>query len=106
MMSLNISTLNLCLGLRNKEYLVKNLLDEQKTDILCMQETEVTKDININELMTSNYCLELENNSVKSRVGFHIINMTGLQPVSRTCGVISNCVILCELVCKDLHSLH
>ena len=37
-----------------------------------MQETEVTNDINVNELSTSNYRLELENNSVKSRVGFYI----------------------------------
>ena len=45
---------------------------ENKIDILCMQETEVTKDININELSTSKYCLELEINAVKSRVGFYI----------------------------------
>ena len=37
-----------------------------------MQETEVTGDINVSELKTSNYCLELEINSVKSRVGFYI----------------------------------
>ena len=61
-MSLNISTLNLCLGLKNKKYLVKNLLEENKIDILCMQETEINKDININELSTSKYCLEIENN--------------------------------------------
>ena len=66
-MSINISTLNLCLGLRNKKYLVKNLLEEKKIDILCMQETEITGDINVKELETSNYSLELEVNSVKSR---------------------------------------
>ena len=37
-----------------------------------MQETEVTGDIDVTELETSNYCLELETNSVKSRVGFYI----------------------------------
>ena len=62
-MSVNIATLNLCLGLRNKKYLVKNLLKENNIDVLCMQETEVTNDINVNELSTSNYRLELENNS-------------------------------------------
>ena len=71
-MPLNISTLNLCLGLKNKKYLVKNLLEENKIDVLCMQETEVTNAININELSVSQYCLELENNSVKSRVGLYI----------------------------------
>ena len=71
-MSLNISTLNLCLGLKNKKYLVKNLLEENKIDVLCMQETEVTNAINTKELSVSQYCLELENNSVKSRVGIYI----------------------------------
>ena len=42
---------------------MKNLLEENRIDILCMQETEVTNDININELSTFN--------SVKSRVGFY-----------------------------------
>ena len=37
-----------------------------------MQETEVSGDINTNELMTSGYRLELESNSIKSRVGFYI----------------------------------
>ena len=41
---------------------MKNLLEENKIDILCMQETEINKDININELSTSKYCLEIENN--------------------------------------------
>ena len=71
-MSIKIATLNLCLGLRNKKFLVKNILDENEIDILCMQETEVSDDINTKELMTSRYRLELETNSVKSRVGFYI----------------------------------
>ena len=37
-----------------------------------MQETEVLKDINPNELCTSGYRLELEDNSAKSRVGFYV----------------------------------
>ena len=73
-MSLTISTLNLCLGLRNKKYLIKNILDEHSIDILGMQETEVTSDINVKELETSNYSLELETNTVKSRVGFYILD--------------------------------
>ena len=64
-MTIKISTLNLCLGLRNKKLLVKNLLDENDIDILCMQETEVSGDINTKELVTSRLCLELESNSVK-----------------------------------------
>ena len=37
-----------------------------------MQETEITKDLSMGELMLSGYCLELDNNSEKSRVGFYI----------------------------------
>ena len=51
---------------------MKNLLEENKIDVLCMQETEVTNAINTNELSVSKYSLELENNSVKSRVGLYI----------------------------------
>ena len=51
---------------------MKNLLEENKIDILRMQETELNKDINTNELSTSKYCLELKNNTTKSRVGFYI----------------------------------
>ena len=51
---------------------MKNLLEENNVDILCMQEKEITGDIKVKELETSKYCLELENNSVKSRVGFYI----------------------------------
>ena len=67
-----ISTLNLCLGLKNKKLLVKKLLEENEIDILCMQETEVMKDIDHNELKISGYSMELEQNSTKSRVGFYI----------------------------------
>ena len=49
-MPIKISTLNLCLGLKNKKLLVEKLLNENEIDILCMQETEVMKDIEENEL--------------------------------------------------------
>ena len=52
--------------------LVKKLLEENEIDILCMQETEVMKDINHNELKISGYLMELELNTTKSRVGFYI----------------------------------
>ena len=51
----------------------KHLSEENKIDILCMQETEVNGNINAKELlMTSSYSLELAHNSVKSQVGFYI----------------------------------
>ena len=47
-MPTNVCTLNLCLGLKNKKLLVKRLLVENKIDVLCMQETEIMKDIDQN----------------------------------------------------------
>ena len=58
-MPIAVSTLNLCLGLKNKKYLVNKLLEENEIDILCMQETEIEKNLDPNELMTSGYNLEL-----------------------------------------------
>ena len=55
-----------------KQLLVKKLLEENEIDILCMQETEVMKDINHNKLKIFGYLTELELNSTKSRVGFYI----------------------------------
>ena len=40
--------------------------------VLCMQETEINKDLDHDELKISEYCLELEQKSVKSRVGFYV----------------------------------
>ena len=34
-MPINISTLNLCLGLKNKKLLVKKLLEENEIDVQC-----------------------------------------------------------------------
>ena len=64
-MPINISTINLCLGLKNKKMLIKNLLEENEIDILSMQETEIGKDINHSNLRISEYHLELETNSIK-----------------------------------------
>ena len=52
--------------------LVKRLMDDNKIDVLCMQETEVGNDLNIDQLSISGYSLELEKNSIKSRVGLYI----------------------------------
>ena len=71
-MAIKIATLNLCLGLKNKKLLVKKLLEENDIDILCMQETEVKKDIDHKELNISKFLLELESNTKKSRVGVYI----------------------------------
>ena len=46
-MSTRISTLNVCLGLKNKKCLAKNILEEQKIDVLCMQEINLDGSVNI-----------------------------------------------------------
>ena len=38
----------------NKKLLVKRLLEENEIDVLCMQETEIRKDIDQNVLKISN----------------------------------------------------
>ena len=48
------------------------MLEEYEIDILSMQETEIDNKLNHEELSNANYNLELETNSVKSRVGYYI----------------------------------
>ena len=93
-MPINISTLNLCLGLRNKKFLIKKLLEENEIDVLSMQETEIIDDLNPDELRITNYSLELERNSVKARVGFYVsrsVNYVRRQDLE---GVDSNLIII------------
>ena len=59
-----------------------------------MQEIEVTNDINMNELSTSKYCLELENNTVKARVGFYITKDLNYVHRSDLEGLNSNIIII------------
>ena len=61
-MQLKIDTLNLCLGLPNKKDLIKELITCEKIDILCMQETEVNKNIDTFVLSFNGYEIELEKN--------------------------------------------
>jgi hypothetical protein len=44
-MVLKISTLNLCLGLPNKKNLVKTMLLKEKINVLCLQDTELTHNL-------------------------------------------------------------
>ena len=61
-MSIKCATLNLCLGLQFKLNLVKNLMNDEKIDILCMQESEIKNDINHVNLTLPGYFIEVENN--------------------------------------------
>ena len=71
---LKIATLNLCLGLKFKKDLVKNILLDNDIDILSMQETEIDHDYECELLAIPGYSLELETNNVKRRVGSYIKN--------------------------------
>ena len=71
-MGIKIGTLNLCLGLANKKNIVKQLIIEEKIDILCLQETELNINLNHDLLSFPTYCFESEINKNKSRVGDYI----------------------------------
>ena len=71
---LKFATLNLCLGLKYKKDLVKDLLLKNKIEILSVQETEIEADFNCDLLTIPGYTFEYENNDIKCRVGMHISN--------------------------------
>ena len=47
-----IASLNLCLGFANKKLEVENLINTNKLDILCLQETEILFEIEIESSAT------------------------------------------------------
>ena len=65
---LKIATLNLCLGLKFKKDLIKNILLENEIDILLMQETEIEKDFDCELLNIPGYCFEFEANDTKEEL--------------------------------------
>ena len=81
---LKIATLNLCLGLKYKKDLVKNILVTNDIDILAMQETELEKDFNCDLMNIPGYKFEYETNDYKRRVGFYIRNSIKYE---RCCGL-------------------
>ena len=74
MEKVTIGTLNLCLGLKGKKDLVKNILLENKIDILAMQETEIEPNFDMNNLRIPGFTLETEMNNHKIRTAFYISN--------------------------------
>lgn len=71
-MVIKLATLNLCLGLQNKKNSVKNLIKNEKIDVLCLQETELTNNLDHGLLSIPGFEFESENNDVKSRVGIYV----------------------------------
>ena len=72
--TIKIATLNLCLGIKNKKNAVKKLIEEDKIDILCLQETELQNDFPIKLLTFRGYNYENESNTTKSRCGIYVSN--------------------------------
>ena len=73
-MNLKIATLNLCLGLKNKKFMIEKMLYESKIDILCLQEVEVEHGFDVKLLSIRGYDFLMEKNSVKSRNGIYVSN--------------------------------
>ena len=71
-MEVKICSLNLCLGLANKKDLVKQIIIQEKIDIMCVQETELKSNMDHNLLSFPGYNFESEKCSSKSRVGTYI----------------------------------
>ena len=69
-----IATLNLCLGLKNKKEEVKRIIEENKIDILCVQETDLQVNYPIELLTFRGYKFENETNDIKSRCGMYVQN--------------------------------
>ena len=74
MSSIEIATLNLCLGIRNKKDTVKKLIQDNEIDILCMQETEIEANFPCHLLAFKGFNYESEQNDTKSRCGIYISN--------------------------------
>ena len=70
--NLNNATWNLCLGIANKKDIVTAYLKESNIKICCLQETKIPMGFPESVLNCSGYNLELENNSVKKRVGVYL----------------------------------
>ena len=69
-----IGTWNICLGLKSKKDYIKTIITEEKLDICCIQECEITPDYPINLLTFKDYNIEVETNSTKSRCCTYIKN--------------------------------
>jgi exonuclease III len=73
-MTLKIATWNLCLGLFHKKDYVRTLLYKNNIDILTLQETELSPELQLENLQIKGYSIEVENNNKKRRVAIYIKN--------------------------------
>ena len=73
-MPLKIATWNLCLGIFHKKDYVRNILEENQIDVISLQETEISKDTDLENLKIRGYTLEVEENDEKMRIASYIKN--------------------------------
>ena len=73
-MTLKIATWNLCLGLFHKKDYVRTQLYENNIDILTLQETELSPELQLENLQIKGYSIEVENNNKKRRVAIYVKN--------------------------------
>ena len=103
-MQAQIATLNLCLGLKNKKDLVKQLIIDNNVDICCLQETEIDNSYPTNILSFSGYNYESEENSIKGRTGIYIKNNISYKRRKDLEGVDSHLVIV-DIVCMNKYRI-
>ena len=58
--NISLCTWNVCLGARCKLSIIKDLLNDNKIDVLCVQESEIKSEENLDEYQITNYSLEAE----------------------------------------------
>jgi exonuclease III len=68
-MTLKIATWNLCLGLFHKKDYVRKQLYENNIDLLTLQETELSPELQLENLQIKGYSIEVENNNKKKKSG-------------------------------------
>ena len=69
-MPMKIATWNLCLGLFHKKDYVRTLLNDNEIDVLALQETELSPDVDEKNLMIKDYSIEVEKNDKKKGLLF------------------------------------
>ena len=106
MMNFKIATLNLCLGLPNKKEHVKQLINEESIDILCLQETELEVNLDHNLLGLPDFNYESEQNDRQARVGCYVKSNVVYNRRSDLEGVNSHLIILDVQSKKDMRVIN
>jgi len=71
--NIRIVTWNVCLGSKCKISIIKDFLNENEIDVLCLQEVEIKPGEGIDEYEIQNYCIELENTSAQFIIFVHLL---------------------------------